>query len=354
MSRTGVTYEQVELAAEKILANGENPTIEKVRRLLGGTGSNSTLSKHLQEWRSERLIASTSTLPAPNLPPDPVNAAVDRVWKEMAKESDAKIQTMRSFYETEALRIKQQLASIQEAQDNLLKEQDALQQAYHQQSAEKELLSLDLKALQQQYQILHEQHTLLEQHYQILKQESTKHLAELQISHQQTIEQYQAKNQLLENQAAQQITDLKHHYETLRQQTMVEIDSLKLEKKSQEKNHAQLIEKLQTLKVQLTGSEANVKALKEHIEQIEKTKAVEEKLHGLHQMNSSILAELTASRIAHRDELKQIKAHLMETDEAIDASTTNLTAILTKVDATYSLISESTYDKKIKIGNEYE
>lgn len=352
MSRTGVTFQQVELAAEKILATGESPTIEKVRRLLGGTGSNSTLSKHLHEWRSERLCASTSTLPAPNLPPDPVNAAVDRVWKEMAKESEAKIQTMRSHYETETSRIQQQLASIQEVNDSLTQERNALQQAYHQQTAEKELLSLDLKALQQQYQILQEQHTLLEQHYQILKQESTKHLAELRLSHQQTIEQYQAKHQLLENQTAQQIAELKTHYETLRQQAIVEIDSLKLGKKSQEKNNAQLLSELHALRIQLTESDANTNALKNYTEQIENSKTAQEKLH---QINSTMYAELNAWQTAHVDEFKHIQTHLMGTDKTIYALIENLASISTKLDTTFLTVSQQSRNKKIrKIGNTCE
>src|SRR5215204_3614470 len=129
MTRNGVTFTKVELAAEKILAKGENPTIEKVRRELGDTGSNSTLSKHLHEWRASRLMASTSTLPAPNLPPDPVNLAVDRVWKELTKESQAQIQTERSHYETEKLNVKQQLSTLQEEKNNLMQERDTLQQA---------------------------------------------------------------------------------------------------------------------------------------------------------------------------------------------------------------------------------
>lgn len=43
MSRIGITYDQVELAAEKVLQTGQLPTIEHIRTLLG-TGSNSTIS----------------------------------------------------------------------------------------------------------------------------------------------------------------------------------------------------------------------------------------------------------------------------------------------------------------------
>ncbi len=49
--RTNVTYEQIATAAESITANGTNPTIERIRMHLGNRGSNSTISKYLNNWR---------------------------------------------------------------------------------------------------------------------------------------------------------------------------------------------------------------------------------------------------------------------------------------------------------------
>jgi hypothetical protein len=47
MSRLGVTYDDIAQSAETLLRKSEEPTIEKVRALLG-TGSNTTISKYLQ------------------------------------------------------------------------------------------------------------------------------------------------------------------------------------------------------------------------------------------------------------------------------------------------------------------
>ena len=49
--RQNVTYEEIVTAAEAIIANGANPTIEKIRISLGSRGSNSTISKYLNDWR---------------------------------------------------------------------------------------------------------------------------------------------------------------------------------------------------------------------------------------------------------------------------------------------------------------
>lgn len=53
MSRLGITFEEVAEAAFTIHNNGETPTIDKVRAYLGGTGSNTTISKYLNAWRQE-------------------------------------------------------------------------------------------------------------------------------------------------------------------------------------------------------------------------------------------------------------------------------------------------------------
>lgn len=53
MARLGVSYEEVAMVASRIYAEGENPTVDKVREGLGGTGSKSTIAPFLKRWRSE-------------------------------------------------------------------------------------------------------------------------------------------------------------------------------------------------------------------------------------------------------------------------------------------------------------
>ncbi len=54
MGNLGISYEQVSEAADRIHKSGVIPTIEKVRVELGNTGSNSTLSRHLRQWKQVR------------------------------------------------------------------------------------------------------------------------------------------------------------------------------------------------------------------------------------------------------------------------------------------------------------
>lgn len=51
MARPGILYTHVAAAAEALLAQGRNPTVDTVREALGGTGSKSTIAPMLKRWK---------------------------------------------------------------------------------------------------------------------------------------------------------------------------------------------------------------------------------------------------------------------------------------------------------------
>ncbi len=53
MARAGILYSHVVKAAEKVLADGKNPTVDSVREALGSTGSKSTIAPLLKRWKAE-------------------------------------------------------------------------------------------------------------------------------------------------------------------------------------------------------------------------------------------------------------------------------------------------------------
>lgn len=53
MARTGILYSHLVKAAEKVVAEGKNPTVDSVREALGGTGSKSTIAPLLKRWKAE-------------------------------------------------------------------------------------------------------------------------------------------------------------------------------------------------------------------------------------------------------------------------------------------------------------
>lgn len=53
MARPGVTYHEVSIIAQRLIAAGKNPTIDAIRIELG-TGSNSTLGTHLRIFKERQ------------------------------------------------------------------------------------------------------------------------------------------------------------------------------------------------------------------------------------------------------------------------------------------------------------
>jgi chromosome segregation ATPase len=75
----GITQDQVNQAADAILAAGENPTVEKVRTALG-TGSPNTVTRMLDVWRGQlgERLRQLSALPEV---PGPVGQAMMELWR---------------------------------------------------------------------------------------------------------------------------------------------------------------------------------------------------------------------------------------------------------------------------------
>ncbi|OAJ35437.1 DNA-binding protein [Piscirickettsia salmonis] len=53
MPRPGLTYDEITEAANRVLAAGEKPTINRVREALGGRGSSTTISRYLKDWKRQ-------------------------------------------------------------------------------------------------------------------------------------------------------------------------------------------------------------------------------------------------------------------------------------------------------------
>ncbi|MDG4551274.1 MAG: DNA-binding protein [Candidatus Contendobacter sp.] len=93
MARSGIRYEEVQAAAETLLGRGLNPTIQRVRELLG-TGSNTTISEHLKHWQQHLAQAPKAILP-PTVP-EAVATALDDFWKIAVRHAEAAFEEQRA------------------------------------------------------------------------------------------------------------------------------------------------------------------------------------------------------------------------------------------------------------------
>ena len=81
MARTGITYLEVTTAIDKIIAAGDEPTIQKIRDVLG-TGSPNTIHRHLTEWRSARPVEQRKAV---ELPADLAAALLKEIERQAAE-----------------------------------------------------------------------------------------------------------------------------------------------------------------------------------------------------------------------------------------------------------------------------
>lgn len=197
MSRPGVTYTELANAASKIIDEGNIPTLDRIRAKLG-TGSYSTLSVLLKEWKAKQALqqqyAANSNLP------DELVTAVQKVWETINEKTGDQLE-----------KIRQESASDQQIlhQEILQQKQITaeLQTSYHELNEKYRILSNDKSALEKALQEQEiKEAVLLETHNSFEKQ-----LAERQ----ERIEELTRLNQQIQN-------NLEHYRQASREQRLLE------------------------------------------------------------------------------------------------------------------------------------
>lgn len=264
MSRLGITFEEVADAASAIHETGETPTIDKIRTYLGGTGSNTTISKYLNVWRQQGYVPSSQNK-SPT--PDVVQAAVEQVWQQMRDKTEADIISIRE--EAQNL-IKTAEEKAQTAVNNLatLTEQhQELEQRHLRLSAEKELLVLDLKSLTDDHNLLTEKYHGLEKRYEDMQIQANRHIEDLQRAHEKELTSIRANVKTIEEAHEKLLDEIKTQREYERHQYMLAIDAVKVENQKFLKEIHQLEQNSKNQELLITKLESNLadsSAAKEH------------------------------------------------------------------------------------------
>lgn len=234
MSRLGITFEEVAEAASHVQNNGQIPTIDKIRNYLGGTGSNTTISKYLSMWRTQSASAPYQRDNRQDTP-DIVKSAVDKVWQEIKDQADAEVAAVKEqakeqieAAENKAVIAANALSEFQDKNQLLTNEFNAL-------LADKELLVLDMKALRNEHQQLQDKYQSLQEKHEEANRLMANHLSDMQALQQKALmqlaDQYAEREKLLI-----QINDsVKSQAEHERHQQLLVIDGLKTTQQKQSK-----------------------------------------------------------------------------------------------------------------------
>lgn len=188
MARLGVTYQDIANAAEQLLGQSKQPTIEQIRNLLG-TGSTTTIANHLRKWRAEQ-DGSTSVAAKENLPQEFVSV-MKGLWQRLQAHADNQITDVKKEYELTNSQLRQELEKYksnnqrwQKLYDNWSKEKDEL--AREKLGFEQAILSLQtenaalIAKLDAQHQQVNEKQQRIDELHRLHKlgQENLEHFRE--------------------------------------------------------------------------------------------------------------------------------------------------------------------------------
>ncbi|MFD2189973.1 DNA-binding protein [Pistricoccus aurantiacus] len=231
MARSGVQYEDVHRVIHQLLQQGEAPAVQKIREVLG-TGSFTTISEHLRQWKIER---------AENRDQAPIQALPDtlqRLTHELWQQAQALAHQGLLHYREEADR--QVIDAQKEASDALRQAEDARQR----ESATANHLTHLQTALEEKSTAL----TRAEMKRETLSaalDDAGQKLKQLEGLVPQLDKQNQAQarehQQALKDQATQFETRLaqeEQRHEATEARLMSLVDSLRQERQAQEKQHA--------------------------------------------------------------------------------------------------------------------
>jgi len=143
LARPGVTYLDVAKAATQLMEQDTRPSIEAIRRILG-TGSNSTINRHLRDWRDKQgnQIELEQGLPESLL------IAVKGIYEAIQEDAAQKIQKTETTFGGKISDLAHQLALANEKNQQLEQEKYLRVQASDQLQAEHLALQRNFDELQ--------------------------------------------------------------------------------------------------------------------------------------------------------------------------------------------------------------
>jgi len=237
MARPGLSYHEVAIAAQELTAQGQYPTIERIRALTG-TGSSTTIAQHLRTWKTQqedtRLLCQKENLP------DEFIALMKGLWERVLEQAAEKVQAIQQDFD-------QQLAELTTQTEHLRADNMHWQQQYQEASQECTALSKEKNTLQQDIK-------QMEKAALILNADHSHALAQLQAKDKQIGELQRL------NQQAQ--ANLEHYREAAREQRVVD-------QQRHEQTVSQLEQTLQQLRHELAVAQGQKHALQNNYEKLQ-------------------------------------------------------------------------------------
>jgi hypothetical protein len=312
MARPGVTYHEVSIIAQRLIAAGKNPTIDAIRVELG-TGSNSTLGAHLRSFKERQT--QTQQLATKESIPEELIAVIKGLWERIMTQSEEKIQAIQQETAQDIMQLRQEVQSLLQSNTNW-------QQQFQ-------------KATQERDAFAHEKSTL-EQLLANSKIEAAA-MTEKLSGFEQKVTEKQIRIDELHKQHKQTQANLEHYRTTSLEQRMSDQQRFEQQQKISEQTILQVNQKLN-----LTSQE-NITLEKQSQKIIFENENLKSELHKLNAQNEILISRLSDAQnelAKTTQNLEQLQAMPIRFDEQ--------NKILTELQTQHALTQQQLEFEKLK------
>jgi len=293
MARTGVSYEEVEKVANQLYQQGITPTVLRVRETLG-TGSNTTLARHLKDWHEQYFSEQSSRIPMSI--PEELTASVDGFWAAAVAKADENYQEYRASMEYERdVAIAEKDAALLRLTD-IEQQNNQLQEALNETQQYLDQRTRELDRLQGKYDELVKKYDTLVQ-----DTADTKIVAQAAIAQAKEVQQ-KADAQLIEQQ---------QHFETVIDQLKQQLHTEETRYETLENRHLVKVDELQQ---HLTQANQRVAELDTSLIEQQKYANTQQEL------NDQQLQQLQAEKEATKQQLQQAQDKMTGLQHALDTA----------------------------------
>lgn len=303
MARGGVTFTEVEKAAQYLQGSGRNPTVDSVREYLG-TGSRTTLAEHLKRWKAINTNVEGRI-------PQPLLALVTGLWDSLQSQADQRVQEEKTAFNQEISVLKDQLQASIQNKNRSNQELHKLQEMLDAEQRLKSGLATDLQASEKaldKLNMLHQTAIKQVEDAKIENQRLHKLATQIQTNlehYQQSIQQQQLEQKLEKEKEhaayAQELFQLKGNFDKIKENygasekelksTQLQLQQLQSEYESINNRHEKLIEKNKTLEIELIQLQERQKAREKDLAEAKESFVKEQQLTQSLSQQVAVLSE---------------------------------------------------------------
>lgn len=312
MARTGITFDDVQRAIDTLLQRQEAPSVQKVRNILG-TGSFTTISEHLREWRTRR--EERTDVPPPQGMPAELQALAEELWNQAQTAATDNLSHYREESDRQVAAAQERVADADRRAEDAEQRESAL--SAHLVTTEKRLQESIANSARMESTVQAQEQQLEKERQRSAQLEDQ--LARLQQENERLGQAHQVALGELQTEHAERLRQEEQRHETAEARLMGMLDDARQERQAAEKSHAQ----------KLQQAEQRYETLQQQLQRVRADLLEEEKRHKETLLARS-RAEDNARAKQHENEL--LSERIEEHKRQLTAQAERIHALEAKLD----------------------